>query len=885
MQQKERYLIEHGESEAMRRFIAIFENKEDFEKADIWKEFFLSEEFLREQYSEGFVNSMLQYLSGWQQQENAIKYFLHKFRDNRFLGDAVRSERCLPVGFLTELAIAYALRPGQGQNVASTSDIFAAREAIAKRWDIEMDQMEYPPIHILNKPDCVVRMRAFADYLQLRHMNARNEICPGNRESWSKILLHGQARCLYEQNTGEGHLYEEHRGECLITLFTFWIQNEKVPKCVLECMYQEYNLKNVEHSINRKLYAPLKQEILRQYPDIESMLYEDGARTQKIADCFRELAKIISDNHSNYDKCIYEETDAIKERIQTFLASSRWQELQYDMELFDKIFAQICSRRVMPVSLSERLIAFYSQEEQWGAEDRARQLILEGLIPSLGFYRRIREIEGFPVALDKAGVGDIGDNNLDFWQYYLTWGFGLRDACAEDARRSHKYDRDQREYLPAYMERTYYPSLAWQKCFTGFDEMTKEISSTASVEWNLPDKRTLRVEFHLHYVLYWIDDEQIYGSKYAFDDLVKLSASLEKPELFFCLLAITSIEGKECDKAVCIVEKWLQKTPIYPQTIPVIARLLVKRCRRRQAESRKTCGAYYMEQDQLCIRAVVTEEKAVFYYLGDFVWQEFHDVAAADSACGEQTKRLVMEFLQGLKQPLPVSLGKVSLEGMEPKEKAEQIIELLGQNENCSSSLTETYCVLRYGGQRKSERVLYCAMNPFGADLTQRNEQIAKQYAYSYQELDKKVKEKHRIVGFLGWGDSYTPKEICEPKSFAVGESGTYYYYKSFRMCRRDNLAGLLPEMFELCNVAEVERFRGYLSISRIDGHLEYCYGERELQESIHSLGKTGADHLSVFTETEILKGLVTWLDKLLAMHGTGVQWIHFVLRYQTDEA
>ena len=148
-------------------------------------------------------------------------------------------------------------------------------------------------------------------------------------------------------------------------------------------MQQEERYLTEHGNQNRKLYAPLKQEILRQYPDIDSMLYEDGARTQKIADCFRELAKIISDNHSNYDKFIYEETDAIKERIQTFLASSGWQELQYDMELFDKIFAQICSRRVMPVSLSERLIAFYSQEEQWGAEDRARQLILEGLIPSL----------------------------------------------------------------------------------------------------------------------------------------------------------------------------------------------------------------------------------------------------------------------------------------------------------------------------------------------------------------------------------------------------------------------------------------------------------------------------------------------------------------------
>ena len=50
-------------------------------------------------------------------------------------------------------------------------------------------------------------------------------------------------------------------------------------------------------------------------------------------------------------------------------------------------------------------------------------------------------------------------------------------------------------------------------------------------------------------------------------------------------------------------------------------------------------------------------------------------------------------------------------------------------------------------------------MNPFGTDLTQRNEQIAKQYAYSYQELDKKVKEKHRI---------------CEPKPFAENPTPNY---------------------------------------------------------------------------------------------------------------
>lgn len=918
--EKERDSGAGAESPAMRRLIAIFERKEDCKKADVWQEFFLSEDFLREQYSEGFVHNMLQYLLCWKQENgwklsttsgscekttikfennkipavlsklwcrftDAVKYFWQCFRRKPFRNDTVSTEVCLPAGFLTELAIAYVLRLEQGQSVIDVSNTFPMREVIAKRWYIEIDQMEDPPIHILSKPDCVARMRAFYDYLQLRHMNADNAISPGNREVWSKILLNGQTRCLYEQNTQEGYWYEEQRGECLITLFTCWIRNETVPKCVLECMYQEYNLKSVEYSMYRKLYAPLKQEILRQYPDIERALYEDGSRAQKIADCFRELARIVSDNHSNYDKGIYEETKEIKERIQALFTSSKWQELQYDMELFDKIFSQIHSRRVMAVTLSKELIILYSQKERWGADNRAQQLIVEGLIPSLGFNRRIREIEGQPAVLNKTGVEDIGENNPDFWQYYLTWGYGLRNACAEDPKRSHKYDQDQRKYLPAYMERTYYPSLAWQKCFTRFDETTKEISSPVSMEWNLPDKRTLRVEFHLHYVLYWIDGHLVHNTEYTFVELVRLSASLERTELFFFLLAITSIERSEYNSAAAVVERWLRKTPLYPQTVPDLARLLTERCCRRQHEKdSKDFAVCYMEQESLCVRAVVRKETVEFYVLGDFVWHKFHQMAVEKSVCGEQTRQAVMEFLQALKQPLPVSLGTVSLENMEPGEKAERIIEAFECHQQYSSCLTETYCVLRYGAQRMSERVLYCAVNPFGEDLTQRNERIAKQYAFSCQELDRKVKEKHRIVGFLGWGDFYTPKEICEPKPFALGESGTYYYYQSIRMRRGDSLAVLLPDMFDLTNVTEVACFCGNLSISRSDGHLEYCYGEKELRESVHTLEKTGADFLSVFSGTGIWMEFASWLDKLLAAHETKGQWVRFVFRCQADE-
>lgn len=122
---------------------------------------------------------------------------------------------------------------------------------------------------------------------------------------------------------------------------------------MLEYMYREYNLQNIDHSRYRTLYMPLKEEILRQYPDIEDALYGPGARTRQIAECFREMAQIVSDHHSNYDKNIYEETKEIRERIQNLFASVRWQAFRYDMELFDNIFSQLHFRRVVPETLAE----------------------------------------------------------------------------------------------------------------------------------------------------------------------------------------------------------------------------------------------------------------------------------------------------------------------------------------------------------------------------------------------------------------------------------------------------------------------------------------------------------------------------------------------------
>ena len=151
---------------ALKKFISIFEEAKErgtFPRADVWKEFFLSEEFLKEQYSDYFAKGMMDYLSNWSMEGN---YHI----------------LCLPDSFLVELAVAYALMPEQTYRDSTTNKAiyqihetgFFARETAADLWNRQV--REYPPVRILYKPENFVRLRSFSDYMRLRNMNSQNAL-------------------------------------------------------------------------------------------------------------------------------------------------------------------------------------------------------------------------------------------------------------------------------------------------------------------------------------------------------------------------------------------------------------------------------------------------------------------------------------------------------------------------------------------------------------------------------------------------------------------------------------------------------------------------------------------------------------------------------------
>lgn len=903
LQQAEDKKIEDSmEKGALKRFISIFEKAKEtgkFPRADVWKEFFLSEDFLSEQFSDEFAEGMKRYLADWSMAGNYNMY-------------------SLPDSFLTELAVAYAIMP-EKNNLAPSSERmvyqanetgFKAREAAADLWN--MQRREYMPVRILYKPENLVRLRAFSDYMRLKSMNESNLLSSNTQDKWYELLMCGASNHMYElKGKGQNQIYETTRSTALITLYIFWMNHEDVPKCVLECMYKTYNLKDIEKSSSKKLYGPLKQAILAQYPDVEEVLSGGNSMAQMISNWYRRLSKIISDGEKEYDYRTgsYEEPEQLKERIRELFECAEWTKIRNSAELLNKIYLAVIGRKNLPQSLAERLYSFYYGEDFAGYEDEKEGLLDE--LVQLSFNRFIKELcAPEPILFNNTNISDIADDNREFWHYYLTVGFGFRKARF-DNKTYRAFVHNDYSFLPAYMKCMYYPSLQWQKEFTRFDEIKGNTAEPAGIEFTLPDKKRLRVEFHLHYCLYFLDGSPVYDKKYTFAEFQELSALMSKTEHFFFLLAITSIEEQECPQAQEVIETWLSRLPLYPHTVSRIAQMLAADNSDEGAVPGNTEAVYYTEQEKFCFKAVVTDTNTYIYNMQEFGW-DLKEAEYGKSVINHKEGRhsAARNRLARLVQPGPVSIGSVSFNDMTDVQKAENIVELLvrqgkcgGRNENTLSyeawwkkeempepanefltgmcgCLTENYCILYYGAQKKIKELFYFALCPFILESSEYSFAYRKKYRSKVEELSKKIKEKHTVVGCFGTAGEYSDDTGFVPEPFAIGESGTYYLFDIYHMCKANNLAELIAKKLKLSNVTGAEGYEGLLSVSNLDGSFEYCYDSGALLESSYSPLLTDADVFTRFTKAEMMVVFARWMDEILSQDMSGKDVLCFAFRW-----
>lgn len=846
------------ETGALHDFITLFTNPKQAKAADTWKRFFLSEAFLREQYTEDFARGLYTYLMEQQ---------LHPC-DN------------LPAGLLQELAIAYALIPhfageeyGQGMKYpkewykVSVEQTLPARKQIAEifnrqGWDCDLKSMTR---RMLKQPANKVRHNAFTDYLTLKEMGQKGQLTEADKETWQHILGFGQVHYLYERNGKRlGGTDYESRSECVVKLYVQWLKDQRLPDCVLKFLYQKFSFRELDRSSTRGLYGALKEQVLVQLPQVEELLFGQDGLEQKVTKVYRVCSRIINDNQNNYEKSIYEETPEIKERVEALFAMPEWKEVQKDRGLFDRLYAG-AKRLVMPRSLTEGLIRSL---EQGDFPEPRRTELLESLLRSLATEQMCREIDyRFQLSFPPVDMERLEDSP-EFWQYYLMRGYGFRHGRIRgEWEDGYLYEMDGECYLPAYIRHLYAPSKAWQKAFTGFCQETESIPAPVSATCTLPDGRTLRVEFHYHFCLYFVEEAPVLFPVLTFGELrrwasehgqaqahisqtdseeqsgmhahvqtvdsegrpgvqaqIETTASTQAARVqdFFFMLGVTAIELSERKEAEELIQQWLGKLPLHPHICPLVARLLAADNDRLPSGTK---AIYYEEQERFCFRAVVSGEGIRIYRQMEFGWED-RIFRRAEFGWKELpwTEMLWKELYEkGLRWDAPALEGttaQISGPDAEAEKAVREILQLLRQPKPVRMSAEnlegmdllqkaqailksmgfpedpEGYCVLRYGRQkeRRHDKVFYAALSPFGFPIAVHSTEHERTLRFHMDVARTKIKEGKRYIGRFGWGFKYSTQSDYGPLCVYQGDSGTFYADGAIKMYRADSLDKLLAD-------------------------------------------------------------------------------------------
>lgn len=868
LQEAERRSIRESMREgALHELILLFENPKQAKQPDTWRRFFLSEVFLGEQFSEEFAKGLTAYL------REQVQYPL----DN------------LPMGFLQELAIAYAFVPHfAGEEYfedkrypkewykVSVENTFPARKQVAEIFNMQGRDCDLKSMtrRILKQPANKVRHNSFSDYVTLKEMEADGRLTEEEPETWKHILGMSQEFYLFERNgkkPGSGDY--ESRSECGIKLYVQWLKDTRLPAYVLKYMYMKFRFRELSHSSTKGLYGALKEQVLLQFPDVEEVLFDKGGTEQLIKKVYITCAGIINDHQNNYEKSIYEETSEIQERVRAFFDMPEWKNLRKEKGLFDRIY-EGAKRLVMPHTLAEGLIRYL--EEGAFPEPRCTELT-ESLIRSLSTERNCRELD-YRCEQEISGMNpaQIDENSVDFWQYFLMRGFGYRHRAIRGKwEEDYIYVKDGQCYLPAYINYLYAPSRAWQRVFTGFEEEQERINVPVSAACAMPDGRQLRAEFHYHFCRYFADEIPVTAPALKFRDLEEYAPQIENCRDFFFLLAVTAVGEEDRKAAEALIETWLAKLPLHRKVRPVIAALLAAD---NDCLPECTEAVLYEEQERFCFRAVVTGGDLQIFRQVDYGWEDqiFRQVEFGwqeyplpirlreEAEAVKNRKALAIRALRLLRQPDKVRRTSYAVEDLDIRQKTEVILKAMRYAEN-----REGYCILRFGGrqERRHDKLFYGAQLPFGHSVRAQSTEYERSMNYLTSVSNTRIKERKRLIARFGWGFKYSHKSDYGPMCLYLGESGRYFAYGTVRMHRADTLAGLLADFYsdEFAGVTEVEAYEGCLTVSRLDHRLEYCYREEDLMQSIHSVEDTDADVFTRFGGRLLFEAFREWMDTVLA--------------------
>ena len=430
------------------------------------------------------------------------------------------------------------------------------------------------------------------------------------------------------------------------------------------------------------------------------------------------------------------------------------------------------------------------------------------------------------------------------WEYFFMYAFGLRHV-KWNVPYAKDYIVNDVIYLPKYMDEGY-------RVFLQKDEHLKYGSR---YDFSLSDGNSVSAEFYPHHIDFRWNGRLIIVPQMPYDSFLKYASSCEDVHEFFCLLAITDIPQKDKAAAKALIKTWLKRTPLFSFSHEIIASCIVE----NNAEDRDMQDMGYIDTYENCM--IIKKEKQYVPYR--YTHTGIDPVLPWERADFQEMD--LDSVLKEYAKPTPTKIASFDVAGKTNQEKAQVIVDALILHEkerlreyfsepyvpeeytqleelfrSQAGWLTDTYVVLRteFPQGLVKEKVLHLSIQDFGYSSKYYEEKDQGIYQETVDSLESKVK-RVKWTNCIMEGRVLVGESFRRSEPFLIGENGKIYFNYSFaKLGEVDTFAEMLEKKEEFEHLIGVDVYAQKLSMSRMDGKLEYCFSEADFRACMERLDK-----------------------------------------------
>ncbi len=768
-------------NKAIQQFKTIFMEDEKRNDRTQWRNFFLTECFLDEQYEEDFVIAMYEFLKSQKE---------------------VPFGR-LPEGLVIELAIVYVLWPNENDYCVTMdeSDYYEeeeddfCKELLADIWNNQENCREN--YEELQSKASFIRRKSYDEYRTVRFF-AMNDLWEYKSfsdgiEEYKYALSMAHWEFLADDDKVNSMDIEDIRVEddithaCEVELFDYLLRTYRFPIEPCAYMYREFELEHIENTEYADVYKDLKAHILELHPDMNDY-YKCNITAEDYAD---ELAERLNQLQEKYEKLgwgknfmnLYEpcyatevvdwcEEDA--KEVYKIVESALFQKYKCEPRVISELI-------ISQFSITEAKIFYdiYNKPELYYEDDRIKRLLHELFSRMHGHGRQEEYL------MSKEYAYDLETNSYDFWEYFFSVAFEDRGMIVDRKFESPVPGGslyDDKMTLHTYMRWTYMPSAEWRLRFTNYDKEKGVFGKLRKMSFPVKENLTVTIEFHYHYVRYYVNDKEVLLPIW---DVETLFANAVEDDKFLLLLPITNIEYTDAQK---VFDRLLDILPgflRFPLSVPYIAEMI--------ANDNPYIGGmenlrnrHYIENVTDCYRLdidIYGNQRLYHFHPKYGCWEDFSEEMIGhhyrDTLYGEPdlegwNMRTFEE--KDLSLPYEVETQVHDFSKFKPGEKSEKLYELLenrhGQKVGEDHFLNNNPIILVFGDKNRIHLRQHLST---GIMLDEQMEQEAySKHRYLSMDVRKIRKYAKEELAWLGW---MKLEKSVDAFPVAMGISGKYYAF------------------------------------------------------------------------------------------------------------